>query len=440
MKIITSCSARPLSGKVFVPGDKSISHRALLVSALSAGETCISGLLESDDVMVTIRAIQALGSPVCRENNGVWRVFGSGLGALKEPRDILDMGNSGTAARLLFGILATHSITATLTGDNSLRARPMERIMSPLRKFGANFLGAERGSLPLTIVGAASSVPIEYKLPIASAQVKSAILLAALNTPGKTVVIEPIPSRDHTERLLRHFGVEIDVEEISSGGRYISVVGERELKGNDIRVPADISSAAFLIVAALLVPGSTLHLPQVGFNPLRIGLVETLRDMGAKILEYDSADINGEPVMDISLEATPLVGVEVPIERASSMIDEYPILAVAAACASGTTVMRGISELRLKESDRISAMTRGLRVCGVKVREAQDSLTVYGTGESPRGGATIDAENDHRVAMAFLVLGMVSQEPITVTGAETIKTSFPKFVDEMNALGADLRI
>ena len=422
-----------------MPGDKSISHRALLISALAAGETRISGLLEGEDVVATIGAIRALGSSVDRDDSGVWHIFGCGLGALTEPRNVLDMGNSGTASRLLLGVLASHPVTATLTGDASLRTRPMERVMQPLRSFGANFVGAVGGCLPLTITGAAEAMPIEYKIPVASAQIKSAILLAGLNAPGKTVVIEPVPTRDHTERLLRHFGADINVEEINSGGRCITISGETELIGHEVHVPADISSAAFLIVAALLVPGSKIHLPGVGLNPLRAGLVETLKEMGAAITEWDVADDKGELVGDLAIKATPLSGIEVPPERASSMIDEYPILAVAAACASGTTVMRGIAELRLKESDRLFSIAKGLAACGVKVEETEDSLTVHGAGEPPKGGVNIHADYDHRIAMAFLVLGMVSREPITVTGAATINTSFPGFVDVMNELGADLR-
>ena len=422
-----------------MPGDKSISHRALLISALAAGETRISGLLEGEDVVATVGAIRSLGSSVVRDDSGVWHIFGCGLGALTEPRNVLDMGNSGTASRLLLGVLASHPVTATLTGDASLRTRPMERVMQPLRSFGANFVGAVGGCLPLTITGAAEAMPIEYKIPVASAQIKSAILLAGLNAPGKTVVIEPVPTRDHTERLLRHFGADINVEEINSGGRCITISGETELIGHEVHVPADISSAAFLIVAALLVPGSKIYLPGVGFNPLRAGLVETLKEMGAAITEWDVADDKGELVGDLAIKATPLSGIEVPPERASSMIDEYPILAVAAACASGTTVMRGIAELRLKESDRLFSIAKGLAACGVKVEETEDSLTVHGAGEPPKGGVNIHADYDHRIAMAFLVLGMVSREPITVTGAATINTSFPGFVDVMNELGADLR-
>ena len=290
MNLITSCSAQALSGKARVPGDKSISHRALLISALAAGETRISGLLEGEDVAATEGAIRALGSSVDRDDNGTWHIFGCGLGALTEPRNILDMGNSGTACRLLLGVLASHPVTAILTGDASLRTRPMERVMQPLRNFGANFVGAVGGCLPLTITGAAEAMPIEYKIPVASAQIKSAILLAGLNAPGRTVVIEPVSTRDHTEQLLHHFGADIKVEEITSGGRCITISGETELLGCELQVPADFSSAAFLIVAALLVPGSKIHLSRVGFNPLRLGLVETLKEMGAAITKLDVAD------------------------------------------------------------------------------------------------------------------------------------------------------
>jgi len=439
VNLITSSSAQALSGKGHVPGDKSISHRALLISALAAGETRISGLLEGEDVVATVGAIRALGSSVVRDDNGTWHIFGCGLGALTEPKNILDMGNSGTACRLLLGLLASHPVTATLTGDASLRTRPMERVMRPLRNFGASFVGAMGGCLPLTITGAAEAMPIEYKIPVASAQIKSAVLLAGLNAPGRTVVIEPVSTRDHTEQLLRHFGADIKVEDIKAGARCITISGETELLGCELHVPADFSSAAFLIVAALLVPGSKIHLSRVGLNPLRLGLVETLKEMGAAITELNVADDKGELVGDLAIKAAPLSGIEVPPERAPSMIDEYPILAVAAACASGTTVMRGISELRHKESDRLFSIAKGLAACGVKVEETEDSLTVHGAGKPPKGGVNIHADYDHRIAMAFLVLGMVSREPITVTGAATINTSFPSFVDVMNDLGADLQ-
>jgi 3-phosphoshikimate 1-carboxyvinyltransferase len=436
---IISRIAESLSGTVRVPGDKSISHRALMFGALAAGETRIKGLLEGEDVLATAAAMRALGSQVERESDGAsgtWRVHGCGLGALAEPDDVLDMGNSGTAARLLMGLLATHPITTTMTGDASLRSRPMERVLAPLRQFGARFDGAAGGRLPMTVTGTSQPIPIEYQPPVASAQVKSAVLLAGLNTPGETTVIETVATRDHTERMLIQFGAEVRTEALDGGGRRITVVGEPELTAGDVAVPADISSAAFPMVAALLVPGSRLRLNGVGVNPLRAGLPETLREMGACIKEENISGGDGEPIADMIVEAGELQGIEVPAERAPSMIDEYPILAVAAACANGTTVMRGLAELRVKESDRLAAMAKGLTACGVELDEGDDSLVIHGTGKPPMGGATIDSGLDHRIAMAFLVLGMVSREPIIVTGAETINTSFPGFVELMNARGA----
>ncbi len=438
MDEIVSRIAETLSGTVRVPGDKSVSHRALMFGALAAGETRIVGLLEGEDVLATAAAMRALGSHVERRDNGDWHVRGCGLGALAEPDDILDMGNSGTAARLLMGLLATHPITTTMTGDASLRSRPMERVLTPLRQFGAHFDGAAGGRLPLTVSGASQPIPIEYQPPVASAQVKSAVLLAGLNTPGETTVIEPVATRDHTERMLIQFGAEVTTEVLEGGGRRITIVGEPELTAGDVAVPADISSAAFPMVAALLVPGSRLRLNGVGLNPLRAGLPETLRDMGAHIDEENIRGGDGEPIADLAVTAGALRGIEVPAERAPSMIDEYPILAVAAACAEGTTVMRGLAELRVKESDRLAAMAKGLAACGVDLEEGEDYLIVHGVGTPPKGGATIDSGLDHRIAMAFLVLGMFSREPITVTGAETINTSFPGFVGMMNGLGAHL--
>jgi len=434
--ILVSRTADALTGKARVPGDKSVSHRALMFGALAAGETRITGLLEGEDVLATAAAMRALGSHVERGDDGVWRVLGCGLGALAEPEDVLDMGNSGTAARLLLGLLATHPITTTMTGDASLRSRPMERVLAPLRQFGAAFSTADGGRLPLTVTGTAQPLPIEYQPPVASAQVKSAVLLAGLNAPGETTVVEPVATRDHTERMLIQFGAQVRTEMLDGGGRRITVTGEPELKASDVMVPSDISSAAFPMVAALLVPGSDVTLTGVGLNPLRAGLPETLRDMGADIEESNQAGGDGEPIADLRIRAGTLKGIEVPPERAPAMIDEYPVLAVAAACAQGTTVMRGIGELRVKESDRLAAMAKGLAAAGVELEEGEDSLVIHGTGTPPKGGATVASGLDHRIAMAFLVLGLASREPMTVTGAATINTSFPGFVDLMNGLGA----
>jgi 3-phosphoshikimate 1-carboxyvinyltransferase len=436
---IKSSRSGPLTGNASIPGDKSVSHRALMFGALAVGETRVSGLLEGEDVLATAAAMRALGAGVERGEDGLWRVQGCGLGALAEPADVLDMGNSGTAARLLMGILATHPITATMTGDASLRSRPMARVTTPLRQFGASFTGPEGGRLPITIGGARDPLPITYELPVASAQVKSAVLLAGLNTPGETTVIEPVPTRDHTERLLAHFGADVRVE-VEGSGRRITLKGQPELAARDVSVPADVSSAAFPMVAAALVAGSRLRLEAVGLNPLRAGLVETLREMGADITAENASDDKGEPIADLVVAAGPLKGIVVPPGRAPSMIDEYPILFVAASLAEGTTVMRGLEELRVKESDRLAAMAAGLVAAGVDLEEGPDSLVIHGTGKPPRGGVTIPSGLDHRIAMAFLVLGMVTEQPITVTGAETINTSFPGFVDLMNGLGADLTV
>jgi 3-phosphoshikimate 1-carboxyvinyltransferase len=440
---LISHRAGALSGKGRVPGDKSISHRALIIGSVAVGETRIRGLLEGEDVLRTAAAMRALGAGVTREGDGaagggVWRVTGRGVGGLAEPAGVLDMGNSGTAARLLMGLVATHPFTSVFTGDASLAERPMERIMEPLRLMGAAFTARSGGRLPVTVLGAADPVPIAYELPVASAQVKSAVLLAGLNTPGRTRVVEPRPTRDHSELMLRHFGAEVGVETLDGGGRAITLTGQPEISGRAVVVPGDISSAAFPLVAALLVPGSDITLKGVGVNPLRGGLLETLRDMGAAITVAEGPGAAGEPVADLRAEAGSLRGVEVPPERAPSMIDEYPVLAVAAACAEGPTRMTGLAELRVKESDRLGAMARGLAACGVKVEETADSLTVHGTGRPPAGGATIAVDLDHRIAMAFLVLGMVSADPVGVDDGGPITTSFPGFVSFMNGLGAAL--
>ncbi|MBT3661317.1 MAG: 3-phosphoshikimate 1-carboxyvinyltransferase [Rhodospirillaceae bacterium] len=438
MSVIISESANPLRGTVRVPGDKSVSHRALMFGALAVGETNISGLLEGDDVLATAAAMRALGAQVTRGEDGTWQVFGCGVGGLAEPGNVLDMGNSGTAVRLLMGVLAGHAFPATLTGDASLRSRPMERIMKPLRDIGATFVSAEGGRLPITMTGAVDPLPTAYEMPMASAQVKSAVLLAGLSVPGETVVIEPVPTRDHTERLLRHFGADVRVEDDPDGRRRVTLVGEPELEGRNVVVPADISSAAFPMVAALLVPGSAVTLTGVGTNPLRAGLMDTLRDMGGDLRLENSRDEDGEPVADVVVRAAKLRGVDVPAGRVPSMIDEFPVLAVCAAHAEGTTRMTGLSELRVKESDRLAAMAQGLSACGVALEETEDTLTIFGDGKAPVGGAEIDSDLDHRIAMAFLVLGMASRDAVRVAQAETIATSFPGFADMMNGLGANM--
>lgn len=442
-------TARPggkLAGDVTVPGDKSISHRAVMLGGLAVGETVIHGLLEGEDVLCTAAAMRALGAEASRSPDGTWRVRGRGLGGLVEPADVLDLGNSGTSARLLMGILATAPFTTFLTGDASLRRRPMARVTTPLSMMGARVLarGAADGKLllPLAITGSSDPVPITYKLPVASAQVKSAVLLAGLNAPGETTVIERAATRDHTELMFRHFGADVRIAAADKGGTAITVVGRPEITGRTVRVPADPSSAAFPLVAALLVPGSKVTVRNVGLNPRRAGLYTTLTEMGADLAITNARTEAGEPVGDLTATAGALKGVEVPPERAPTMIDEYPILAVAASFATGDTKMRGLGELRVKESDRLAAIAHGLAACGVEVFIDGDDLLVRGGGAAPKGlakdAAAIPTNLDHRIAMAFLVMGLAAQAPVTVDDARPIDTSFPGFATLMRGLGADL--
>ena len=438
MAMLDSGSAECLSGTVRAPGDKSISHRALIVSALAVGESRIDGLLEGEDVLATAAALRALGASVERTGAGLWSVHGAGVGGLGEPDTVLDLGNSGTAARLLLGVLGTHPLTAFMTGDASLRTRPMGRVAEPLRAMGAVVSAREGDLLPLTVTGARDPVPIEYALPVPSAQVKSAILLAALNTPGETTVIESRPTRDHSELMLRHFGVDIAVGE-ADGGRAIALRGQPELVGRAVSVPGDPSSAAFPGVGALLVPGSQVEIPDVGLNPTRTGLFDCLEQMGAAVAVERGEAAGGEPVGSLTFShpgSGRLRAIEVPADRAPRMIDEYPILAVAAAFAEGTTRMHGLGELRVKESDRLAAIAGGLRTAGIAAAIEGDTLIVEGVSGRPAGGVVIDAAHDHRIAMAFLVLGLACEHPIRVVGCETIDTSFPGFAATMNALGA----
>lgn len=432
-----------LAGDGAVPGDKSISHRALILAASAVGQSRVTGLLEAEDVLCTAAALRQLGIRIELDHDAkerTWLVDGRGVGGLIEAGDILDLGNSGTGSRLLLGLLATQPISSVLTGDASLRQRPMNRVITPLSQFGAGFDARDGGLLPIKVTGTECPVPITYELPVASAQVKSAILLAALNTPGKTTVIEPQPSRDHTEKMLQYFGAEITVENLSNGGRSIVLTGQPELSSADIQVPADISSAAFPLVAAILVPGSSVTLKNIGLNPLRTGLIDTLIDMGADIEISNKRDLAGEPVGDLAVTAGPLKGVTVPPERVPAMIDEFPILAVAAACANGTTTMTGLAELRVKESDRLAVMAKGLTACGVDLTEGEDTLTITGLGKPPQGGAEIATELDHRIAMAFLVLGLVSDQPIRIDDGAPISTSFPEFTGLMTGLGANIGV
>ena len=418
------------------PGDKSVSHRALMFGALALGETVIAGLLQGEDVLCTAAALRAMGASIVQEGD-VWRVRGFGVGGGREPDNVLDLGNSGTSARLLSGILASHPFTSFMTGDGSLRRRPMQRVIEPLGRMGARFEAREGGRMPLAIMGTDEMVPIEYTLPVASAQVKSCILLAGLNTAGETTVIEPEATRDHTERMLRHFGAEVRVSPLEGRrGKRITVVGWPELKGRDIVVPGDPSSAAFAVVAACIRPGSDVLVENVGVNPLRAGLYTTLKEMGANIVFENERVVGGEPVADVHVRGGGLKGVEVPPERAPSMIDEYPILAVAASYAEGTTRMLGLAELRAKESDRLSSVAAGLAANGVKHEMGADNLVVHG-GVVP-GGGLVKTHLDHRIAMSFLVLGLGAQAPIAVDDGSPIDTSFPGFAKLMGGLGAKI--
>ena len=427
----------PLRGAVAAPGDKSISHRALILGASAVGETTVSGLLEAQDVLATARALAALGAGIAREE-GLWRVRGRGVGGLVEPDRVLDMGNSGTGARLLMGLVASHPFISFFAGDASLGARPMRRVIEPLGDIGASVWSRSGARLPLAIRGARDPLPIEHTMAVASAQVKSSILLAGLNAPGLTTIHEPQPSRDHTERMLAHFGAEIACSEREDGGRTITLAGQPELSGRVLTVPGDISSAAFPLVAALVVPGSRLRIEGVGVNPLRTGLLETLVEMGGSLEVVDGRSLCGEPAADLVVEACALHGVEVPAERVPRMIDEFPILAIAAAFAEGPTRMSGLAELRVKESDRLAAIVEGLAACGVETESGKDWLVVHGTNGAVAGGAEIQARFDHRIAMAFLVLGTAARAAVGVDDATAIATSFPEFVPLMNGLGASI--
>ena len=436
-RLVSRRAAAPLTGRLTVPGDKSISHRALMFGALAVGETRITGLLEGEDVLRTAAAMRALGAEVTRDAGGVWRVAGRGIGGLVEPPDVLDMGNSGTAARLLCGVLASHPLFAVMTGDASLRRRPMRRVFEPLSACGAEFMARGGGRLPLAVRGPPEALPLDYRVPVPSAQVKSAILLCGLNAPGITRVEEPEATRDHTENMLRHFGAKVQVEPVGRE-RVISLHGQPELRAADVAVPGDPSSAAFLTAAALLVPGSRLTIAGVGLNELRCGFYATLGEMGADIVVENRREQGGEPVGDLVVTYGPLRGVDVPWERAPIMIDEYPILAVVASHAVGTTRMRGLKELRVKESDRVNATAALLAVNGARVEVEGDDLIVHGDGATPSGGGLVETDFDHRIAMAALVLGAATEQPVTVDEADFIDTSFPGFAELMNRAGGAL--
>lgn len=429
----------PLKGVAAVPGDKSISHRSLIFGAMAVGETKISGLLEGQDVLDTAKAMRAFGAIVTRHGEGAWTVNGVGVGGFQEPADVIDCGNSGTGVRLIMGTMATTPITATFTGDASLRKRPMGRVTDPLSLFGARAYGRQGGRLPMTIVGAANPVPVRYALPVASAQVKSAVLLAGLNAPGETVVIEKEPTRDHSERMLVGFGAQLSVEKTAEG-HVITLTGQPELRPQTVAVPRDPSSAAFPVCAALIVEGSDILVPGVSQNLTRNGLYLTLVEMGAEIEFQNPREEGGEPVADLRVRFSgAMKGIEVPPERAPSMIDEYPVLSVVAAFSTGKTVMRGVKELRVKESDRIDAMARGLEACGVRVEEDEDTLIVHGMGPGGvPGGATCATHIDHRIAMSFLVCGLASKAPVAVDDGSPIQTSFPVFEGLMRGLGAEI--
>jgi 3-phosphoshikimate 1-carboxyvinyltransferase len=431
---MTIAARGALTGTVTVPGDKSISHRSLMLSALAVGTSRITGLLEGEDVLATATAMRAMGATIEREGDGTWTVHGVGVGGLLQPESALDMGNSGTSTRLLMGLVASHAITATFTGDASLSKRPMGRVIEPLSRIGADITASPAGRLPLMVRGIVPAVPITYTLPVASAQVKSAVLLAGLNTPGITHVIEPVATRDHSERMLAGFGADLTVEETPEG-RVISLAGEAELKPQDIAVPGDPSSAAFWAVAASIVPGSDITITNVGMNPTRIGLFTALTMMGADITEQDRRTVGGEPVADLRVRHATLSAIDVPPELTPSMIDEYPVLFVAAALASGRTVARGAHELRVKESDRIATMAEALSACGVTVEEFEDGLAVTGSGGDPiRGGARIASKLDHRIAMALTVAGLAARDAVTVDDVAPVATSYPAFFTSLDDL------
>ncbi len=420
----------PLAGRLRVPGDKSISHRSIMFGALAVGETRVSGLLEGEDVMATAEAMRQMGATIAKHGED-WLVHGVGVGSLLQPEHPLDMGNSGTSTRLLMGLVASHAITATFTGDASLSKRPMGRVIEPLSQMGASFEVSPGSTLPLTMRGASPAVPITYRLPVASAQVKSAVLLAGLNTPGITTVIEPVPTRDHSERMLRGFGAELSVEE-AAGERVIRIRGEADLKPQQVVVPGDPSSAAFFIVAALIVEGSDLVIENVGLNPTRAGLIKVLRQMGGRIEEFDRREVGGEPVADLRVQHSRLTGISVDPAIAPSMIDEFPALFVAAALAHGTTVTSGLDELRVKESDRLAAMAAALTLAGARVEEREDGLVIHGTGGEPLAGTAngepVATHLDHRIAMSMAVAGLASRNGVEVDDTSPIATSFPNFM------------
>ena len=439
MSKLVSHPVRQITGEIQVPGDKSISHRALIIGAVAVGDTIISGLLEGQDVLGTAKAMAELGVKSTRDDKGNWHIQGVGIGGLSNPEEVIDFGNSGTGARLITGLVATHEIRMQVTGDSSLRKRPMGRILEPLGKMGAEVISKSDKKMPFTLLGTTDPKPIVYELPVPSAQVKSAILLAGLNTPGMTTVIESEPSRDHTELMLKTFGADLSVKVDRSGKSRINLVGQPELTAQSIVIPGDPSSAAFAAVACLITPDSKLIIRDIGINPLRIGLFKTLIEMGARITFTNSRLQTGEPVADLEVSSSKLSGINVPADRAPSMIDEYPILAIAAAYARGVTRLSGLSELRLKESDRLSAIEVGLKSCGVTANVEENDLIIEGNGDKILGGGQIKTNFDHRIAMAFLVAGMGARNPISIDDESSISTSFPGFSGLMGDIGANIR-
>jgi len=441
IKTLTSSAISGLSGEMMIPGDKSISHRSLILGGMATGRTRVSGLLMGADVLSTLEAVRALGVNITRDTEDNIIIDGVGTGGFISPQAALDLGNAGTGVRLLMGAVAGQPVTATFTGDASLSKRPMKRITDPFCEMGAQIAydpaGAEKGFLPVTITGAQPPLPIRYEMAVASAQIKSAILFAALNARGQTVITEPHLSRDHSEAMLSHFGVALEREVLADGRHRITLEGEAELQAKDIIVPRDPSSAAFAMVAALITKNSHITLPGISLNPQRTGLIITLQEMGGNIEIVNERIEGGEAVGDIIVQSSQLKGIAVPAARSASMIDEYPVLSVAAACADGETYMPGVAELRVKETDRISVMAEGLKACGVEVSETPDSMRVIGAG-TISGGARLASQHDHRIAMSFLVLGMVAQNPITMLDVATISTSFPDFANIMNKAGAQL--
>lgn len=439
MAKLSSKQASALNGNPVIPGDKSISHRALMFGGLAIGNTIIHGLLEGEDVIHTAEALRNMGADIEQSDDGTWQCHGVGIGGLREPDTVLEMGNSGTSTRLLMGLVGAHNITTQFNGDASLTKRPMNRVIKPLEIMGVKITCREGGLLPLSITGPKEVLPIEYKLPVASAQVKSAILLAGLSAIGKTTVIEETPTRDHTENMLKAFGVPVEIKNLGNGTQAITVIGQHDLKATTVHVPSDPSSAAFPAVAALINQGSELKMSNILMNERRSGVYLTLQEMGANITLQNERIESGEKVADLHIKGDrTLKGIDIPASRVPSMIDEFPILAVAASCAEGTTTMKGLAELRVKESDRLLMMYEGLKACGVNLEMGEDNLTIHGNGKPPKGGAEIKTALDHRIAMSFLILGSATQKPIIIDDGNPIKTSFPNFIELMNSLGTKI--